>query len=293
MKRLIAVCAALLLGGTALAQGLPNLFDVGLGVRAMGYGGAYLALAEGSEALLYNPAGLAWLGRASADSSYTGSMGLVSVGWLAGAIPGFGVGAGYLGVGGITDPEGSPLNFGQFGLVGGAGLDGRRPPLSALPVPVPYAAGIALKFMSATVADASAVGVALDIGVLTRMSSPLGELRAGLVIRDLGFGLAVGETRDGWTTDIAIGAALLNPMGFIATVDLGTGYVALGVGWRAVPAMEVRGGLQLQGGALRWALGAGFSWEAFQIDYALQTHPFLGTSHRLAFGVDLSALLGW
>ncbi|HQM38040.1 MAG TPA: hypothetical protein PLN64_03945, partial [Candidatus Bipolaricaulis anaerobius] len=61
MRRAFALLGVVLVGGgIALGQGLPNPFDVGLGVRAMGFGGASIAIAEGTEALLTNPAGLGW-----------------------------------------------------------------------------------------------------------------------------------------------------------------------------------------------------------------------------------------
>ena len=125
-KLSIAVCTVALLMLPSLGQGLPNPFDVGLGVRAMGFGGAYTALAQGTEALLYNPAGLAYLPGIRADSSYSMPMGLYSVAWLAGAMPNFGAGLAYLSAGGITDPQGDPLTFSHLGAVVGAGFPADR-----------------------------------------------------------------------------------------------------------------------------------------------------------------------
>ncbi len=288
MKRLIALATVLLIGTWASA-GVLNPLDMGLGVRAMGLGGAYTALARGTESLLFNPAGLAHQNGVRADTSYTAAMGEFGVGWLAGAMPSLGAGVAYLSVGDIVDPEGNPLAFRQFSLVAGGGLNLARLPI---PAPFPGAVGGGLKLCSTRAADHSAVGIALDIAAQARLPLPFGDLDVGLAVRDLGLGLGIGEEGGGWSTEIALGAAVSLPMDVFAAVELSTHYTALGVGWQPVDVLEVRGGLQLATGIVRWALGLGVGWEEFTLDYALMTHPQLGTTHRLGFGVDVGALLG-
>ncbi len=279
MRRLCGVLIVVLTGGAALGQGLPNPFDLGLGVRAMGFGGAYMAIAEGTEALLTNPAGLAWSTGTRADSSLTSVLGLYTVTWIAGAIPSFGGGLGYLGVGGITDPDGNPLAFSHFVAVIGAGMD-----LTALRVaPFPAAGGVALKYDRVQIAGEAGGGVALDIGFLGRLATPVGRLQIGLALREFGFGPRVGNAAEGWSTDLAAGVALVNPLGFILAADLTAEYTAFGVGWSALGLFEVRGGLRVQAG-LQWALGLGVKWGMFALDYALLTHPVLAASHRFGFG---------
>lgn len=288
MRTMLALATVLLIGAMAPAQGTLNPLDVGLGVRAMGLAGAYTALARGTEAVLYNPAGLAHQRGFRADSSYTGGMGLYGVGWVAGAAPSLGGGLAYLSVGGITDPEGAPLNYSQFALVAGGGL--RTQDVPFLPIPFDAALGANFKINTARMADESAIGVALDLGFMTAFPTPLGELSAGLAIRDLGLGMSVGDSR-GWSTELAVGVAAELPLGLFSALELSSHYSALGIGWQIDP-LEVRMGVQLSGGTVRWALGLGVGWQQFFLDYALMTHPMLGTSHRLGFGVDLGALLG-
>lgn len=285
-RALLFVLFGLLAGATALGQGLANPFDVGLGVRAMGLGGAYTALAEGSEALLANPAGLAWVPSLRADSTVTNVLNLYTVGWLAGALPGWGAGLTYLSVGGIADPAEDPLTFSTFGLVLGFGLDARHIPFLSGLFPFPTAVGLALKYHQITVADASGSGIALDIGLLGRLSTPFGEVRAGLTIRELGFGARLGERDEGWSTDLALGAAWIHPSGLLGVLDLSTDYLAVGLGWALFRELEVRGGVRLQGGLVQWSLGLGVRWQAFAVDYALLTHPWLAPSHRFGFGVS-------
>jgi hypothetical protein len=280
MRQALTVLTVTLAGALALGQSLPNPFDVGLGVRAMGFGGAYIAIADGTEALLTNPAGLGWSPGVRADSSLSSVLGVYSVTWLAGALPNFGAGLGYLGVGGITDPEGNPLAFSNFAAVIGAGFD-----LSGMRLfPFPAAGGAALKFHRVQAGDEAGSGFALDIGMLGRMSVPLGALRFGLALREFGFGPRIGETGDGWSTDLAAGVALVTPMGFLLAADLTAEYTALGLGWSALGLFEIRTGLRIQAG-VQWAFGLGVKWGTFSLDYALLTHPVLSASHRFGFGV--------
>jgi len=281
MRRIAVFLVLALAGGVGLAQSMPNPFDVGLGIRAMGFGGASIAIAEGTEALLSNPAGLGWSRGIRADSSLSSALGLYSVTWVAAAVPNFGGGIAYLGVGGITDPKGNPLAFSHFAAVVAAGLD-----LAGFRMfPFPAAGGVALKFNRVQVADASGSGFALDLGVLGRMNTPLGAVQFGVALRDLGFGMRVGETADGWSIDFGAGVALINPLGFILAADLSSEYTAVGLGWSAFGLFEIRAGLRFQAG-VQWALGFGAQWGTFALDYALLTHPVLAVSHRFGFGVS-------
>ncbi len=290
MRKLFTVLAVIVVGAGASTQaGMLNPLDMGLGVRAMGLGGAYTALARGTESLLYNPAGLAHQNGIRADTSYTAAMGEFGVGWLAGAMPSLGAGVAYLSVGDIVDPQGDPLAYRQFALVAGGGIALARLPI---PAPFPGAVGGSLKLCSTRAADHSAGGIALDIAAQARLPVPFGNLDVGLALRDLGLGLGIGEEGGGWSTEFAVGASLSLPFDVFAALELSSYYTALGVGWQPLDVLEVRTGVQLATGIARWALGLGVGWESFFLDYGLMTHPQLGTTHRLGFGIDLGALLG-
>ncbi len=280
MRTMLALLILALVGSSALGQGMPNPFDAGLGVRAMGFGGAQTALAEGTEALLANPAGLGWTSGMRADSSLSSILGIYSVTWLAAAMPNLGGGLAYLGVGGITDPEGNPLPFSQFALAIAAGVD--LGPFRI--VPFPAAAGVGIKYNTVQAGDESGSGFALDFGFLGRTTTPFGEGRLGIAIQELGFGPTIGEEGDGWSTAFALGLGLKHPLGLTAALDLTSEYSAFGVGWSWAKLFEVRAGLRLQG-MLQWAFGLGVEWGMFVLDYALLTHPVLSASHRFGFGV--------
>ncbi|HEU68877.1 MAG TPA: hypothetical protein ENN53_06675 [Candidatus Acetothermia bacterium] len=280
MRTKLALLILALVGSVALAQGMLNPFDAGLGVRAMGFGGASTALAEGTESLLANPAGLGWTSGMRADSSLSSILGIYSVTWLSAAMPNLAGGLAYLGVGGIVDPEGNPLRFSQFALAIAAGLD--LGPFRI--VPFPAAAGVGIKYASVHAADESGSGFALDLGFLARTTTPFGEGRLGIAIQELGFGPTIGEEGDGWSTAFALGLGLAHPLGLTAALDLTSEYTAFGVGWSWARLVEVRGGLRIQG-VLQWAFGLGVEWGMFALDYALLTHPVLSASHRFGFGV--------
>lgn len=286
-KKITIVCLSALLGGAVLAQGLPNPFDVGLGVRAMGFGGAYTALAQGSEALLYNPAGLAATTGLRADSAYASPMGLYSATWIAGALPGFGVGVAFLSAGRIETAAGDPLAFSHFATVVGVAAAGEDLPYLGrfLRLPLPTIFGFGLKYDRVRVATEVGGNIALDFGLLSSLDLALGTVRLGISITDFGAGIGLGERTESWSTSLVLGAALLSPVGFIISTDLALDRFALGLGWAFGGGIEARAGLSSQGGVTRLSLGLGVSWQAFVLDYAFTTHPALGPSHRLSLGV--------
>lgn len=265
MRRVLVILGLTFAGAAGLAQ--VSLFDLGLGTRAMGLAGAYAALAEGSEGLLYNPAGLAQVRGIAVDSTVLS--GLVGAGYVGAAIPGLGAGLGYLGAS-VPGPGEEALGFSQFGLVAGFALDLKM-------FGFPGLGGLSVRFQSTTIAGAGQTGFALDLGVLGRWPSAFGELRGALVIRELGFG--------GWSTEFVLAGAWLSPFGILAALDLTSEYVAVGLGWNFLGMAEVRAGFRQEGGFFRWALGLGVRFGIFTLDYGLLTHPALPPTHRFGFGV--------
>lgn len=261
MRRILLALGVALAGMGGLAQ--VSLFDMGLGTRAMGLGGAYAALAEGAEGLLYNPAGLAQIRGITVDSTVLA--GWVGAGYVGAAMPGLGAGLGYLGT-----SAGENLGYSQLGLLAGFGLDLRNLGFPAL-------GGVALRYQSTNIAGEGSSSLGLDIGVLGRFPSPFGELRAALVIRELSFG--------GLSTEFVLAGAWLSPFGAFATLDLTSEYVALGLGWALLGGFEIRGGIRQEGGLFRIALGLGVRFGNYTVDYAFLTHPLLSPSHRFGFGL--------
>lgn len=260
MRRALLALALALASLGAWAQ--VSVFDLGLGVRAMGLGGAYAAVAEGAEGLLYNPAGLARVRGLAVDSTILASW--VGAGYVGAALPSVGVGLAYLGT-----SAGENLGFSQLGLILGFGMDLR---FFGLPG---WEGGLALRYQSTNIAGEGQTGFGLDVGVAGAFPLPVGDVRATLVIRELAFG--------GLSTEFVLAGAWLSPIGLFAAVDLTSEYTALGLGW-TLGFAEIRLGLR-QEGVFRVALGLGVRFGNYTVDYALLTHPLLSPSHRFGFGV--------
>ena len=258
-KKILAL--GLIIGPVAFAQ--VSIFDMGLGTRAMGLGGAYAALAEGPEALLYNPAGLAQVRGITVDS--TALIGWVGAGYVGAAIPSLGAGIGYLGT-----SAGENLGYSQLGLILGFGMDLRGFGFPAL-------GGAAVRYHNTTIAGEGFSALGLDMGVLGRFSSAFGELRAALVIRELAFG--------DLSTEFVLAGAWTSPFGLFASLDLTSEYVAFGAGWSFLDTFEVRAGIRQEGGLFRIAFGLGARFGNYTVDYALLTHSLLSPTHLFGFGL--------
>lgn len=284
MRRYFLGLFAVFIGGIALGQGLINPFDLEPSARAAGYGGAYCALAEGADALIFNPAGLSWGRDLYLDSGYLAHMGgLSSVIWLGGSFGPFAAAFTTLSAGGIqAAPGGSALAFSHMGAAVGAGIPGdifgfRAPGLR-------WGVGVAVRYDRAQLADQAGSGLSLSLGALGIV--PLGpwELRFGLAVEDIGFGITFADVqrREPWTMAMRAGVALVAPMATVA-MDYAGG-LRLGVGVRLSPMFEVRGGVAMAGAGLQFALGLGVRFNGFTLDYALLTYPVFAPSHR--FGLS-------
>ncbi len=278
-----AILAVLVVGIGVWAHGLVNPFDLEPSARAAGYGGAFCGLAEGSDALLYNPGALILPHRPEFSSDYMSQLGgLSSVVWLAGASGNWAGGIAYLSAGGIeTEPGGDALAFNQVGVaLAGAWELGGLP----LPLPLRLGVGATLRYVRAQLADKAGSGLSLGLGALGIVDVGAASFRVGIAMDDLGFGIGFGEDvpREAWSVGIRLGAALVLP-NFKLDMDYGGG-LRFGFGFPFNQALELRAGIALEGGMTRFALGLGFGWRSFTLDYALITHPLLPSSHRFGFG---------
>lgn len=88
MMLLIAVCA---FSSRAVGQELSSIsgsfIDIGYGTRASGIGFAYTGLAEGPDASIWNPAGLAQSSKMEFSAMYTKQFDLVDYNYVSGVIP--------------------------------------------------------------------------------------------------------------------------------------------------------------------------------------------------------------
>ncbi|MBN2057231.1 MAG: hypothetical protein JW782_00325, partial [Candidatus Saganbacteria bacterium] len=125
MKKLLTLFTILILtGGIALAQTgtIPDPMSIGVGARALGLGRAYVGMAEDSDALFMNPAGIARAGNPKLSSMYSSLMGDVTYTVVGGVYP-YGersaVGAGIINAHtadiNLTNTDGSLAGDGSWG----------------------------------------------------------------------------------------------------------------------------------------------------------------------------------
>ncbi|MFQ6116642.1 MAG: hypothetical protein ACE5LQ_00090, partial [Candidatus Bipolaricaulia bacterium] len=188
--------AILVIPALVQAQTMVTLFDIGAGVRPMGMGGAFAALADDENALFYNPAGLGFLTEMHLGSFYEPRFG-ASFGHLALAGKDLGVGLIFLNLGGIDarDAHDKPVGKGTFtyGSSGTVAAGGMR--LGDLPLrlglPQNLALGLAAKLYQVSSPEGgNGSGLGVDLGLLFIQGLQVGQLplglRLGAVIENLG-----------------------------------------------------------------------------------------------------------
>jgi len=181
---LLAAALVLTLSSAAYAAqdedpvGTAAMLDIGMSARAMGMGGAHIAVADDAAVIYYNPAGLALIDGHSVTSLYTslhGAAGYLAVGY---AQKNMGGGFIRLNASGIEETD-EPANvigtFGSSDFTAMAGY-GREvaPGLSV---------GGTVKLYSQSLACISGKGVTGDVGALYVMDD--GKLSFGAVARNL------------------------------------------------------------------------------------------------------------
>ena len=299
-----------LVPSSARAQSLVDIFDLGMGARPLSLGGAFAALADDENAVLYNPAGLATLAEFHFGSLFESRFARINDGSIAIAAPHFGGGLFFLDVGNIphTDETGQTqgaFDYGNFGLIAGAGYL-LSDILGASAPDLPLALGGQLKFLSVSsppagngVSFALSPSLLLDLGGYQLGLADLQKIRVGLTLQNL-IGLPLCYN-NGHCEPWAIGAKL----GFSADVahqlrlafDLDTsGDLHLGGEWHLERAdllregfeeLALRLGIMTTGNVFSFTAGFGVAYQYFSLDYAFISHPDLGGSHRISLGAHI------
>ena len=291
MMRLKSTALALVLlfalaaGATASAAedpvGTAAMLDIGLGTRALGMGGAHIAVADDAAAVYYNPAGLAFIDGRHITSLYTNQFGAASYMGLGYAQRYVGAGAMKLDASGIDETDEFANVTGVFGVTDLTLILG-----AAAKVMPQFGVGGAVKYYSQALPANSGRGVTGDIGVLFATDS--GRFRIGAVCRN-----ALGSLKyDSGHTDAfdrSFGAGVaVRPMDNLllaADVIWKDGMDARIGGEFRLGKFALRAGGGYRDEKLSFSAGAGFLLPAFSIDYAYQTHSVLPDSHRLSLCV--------
>lgn len=291
---LTLILAATVEGIEAQAQTI-TLFELGAGVRPLGMGGAFVALADDESATLYNPAGLAYLGAPQISSLYERRFEASNYLSALGALPRVGGGLSIFSFGPIEerneqDQVTGTVGYLQVGLLGAGGLALGDLPLGAGGFRA-LSIGSRLGLVGISTAEGgSGMGFSLSWGLLLRieelLSLPMEDFRIGLVLENapgLGMvnplrgvmGLAVRPVSLLW---VALDVAF--PLELHAGVELNVPFPE--GAFPIPPEIAVRLGFFTQGDVFSFTTGLGLGIGSFRFDYAFISHPQLPGSHRLA-----------
>ena len=288
------VLAALMAAGAARAQSAAgaDAFDfLGLdaNARAVGMGGAYTALANDSNALLYNPAGLARVPVSEATFMHNQHA--------------QGVGQQYIGVA-LKRGLGFQFNYASLGnvprtTISKPGGTGRRLNVSDTSLGVGYgrevapdlAVGGGVKYISESLGDVTANGYAADFGGLYRMPEVKG-LTLGASLLNLGPSVKFATNSEKLPTTLRLGSAYTmkvphNDLTF--ALDLTKNLldkVRLGLGAETLikEQFAVRAGFTTrQDAGLGLSFGLGWKGRRLGADYAFVPMGELGAAHRISF----------
>ncbi len=270
-----------------------TIFDLGGGVRALGMGEAFVAIADDEQALFYNPAGLAYQERLSLSAFYESHF--ISSHYLnaSAALRRWGVGVSIFSLGGVEERDANDtvkgtFDYASFALMGAYGLALSDIPLAATRAMSALALGVRVKsLLISTIEPGGGFGFGLEPAFLWNITKVnlagfrTEAIRSGLFFENL-ISTGTGPLRLRLGTallfsDVAVGLDIVVPFEF----HLG-GEVRV----RVLPGLgdlAIRMGAIVRQDAFSLTVGLGFALQDFQFDYAFNTHPQLPGSHRLAF----------
>jgi hypothetical protein len=189
----------LLAGGAVMSQEVTKVgttaagfLNIDVGARAIGMGGAYVAVADDITSMYWNPAGIARLDRAEAQFSHTRWIADVSFNYAAFALPlgnvgTVGVNATFLSMDEmerttVFEPDGTGETFSAgsyaFGLAYGRDLTDR------------FSIGFNFKYIHEKIYHSTATGAAFDIGTL--FDTQYNGLKIGMSISNYGTKMQMG-----------------------------------------------------------------------------------------------------
>jgi len=281
----VFLCVFIPLSGLAAHSGA--FLRIGVGARALGMGGAFVALADDPTALYWNPAGLVSLESGELASMYTNQFGLgAHFSFLAFGQPwneqsGWAIGILNLSLGQIPitglDENGRPIVTGYMGYSDTALFLAYAQSLFRSSI------GVTIKGIHQTLGEENGLGLGIDFGAMTPFIKPFS---LGMVLRTAFVNWSTGE-KAFLPVQLILGTAY-RPFPNV-TLALDTGLQTgrriefhVGVEYRLFSPVAIRFGLDR--GHL--TVGAGIAMTNIRIDYALMFHS-LGLSHRFSFGIRL------
>jgi len=258
---------------------------IGVGARALGMGGAFVALADDATAIYWNPAGLTYLKSGEFTSMYTDQFGLgtrfsfVAYAQPLGENKGLAIGVMHLSLGQIPitdlDENGRPI------VVEYTESSDTSLLLAYAQTLFKASLGLTIKGIHQVLAGESSWGFGIDLG----SKIPLfGSFSLGAAVRTGFANWSTGE-RATFPSQMILGVAYLSPNLIIVfdtsfQSDRGIEIHSGGEYW-PIPQMALRMGLDRG----KPTMGTGFVIGGFKLDYALLFHE-LGLCHRFSFGME-------
>ncbi|MBC7188057.1 MAG: hypothetical protein H5U38_13615 [Calditrichaeota bacterium] len=272
-RRFAERCGMLLVLLLAAERAFPAFERLTVGARPVGMAGAYVGLAQGPEALLINPAGIATASGITGSAFYGRPFGLKE-------LDASGVSLFY------------PLRYGGIG--GAVRLFGRSPyqeqvfSLGAGMVVLPhlYVGATAHLYHLRIASYGSASTAGADLGVLMNVTY---NVRWGVVVSNLNRP-RIGDCREQLPQVLATGVSVTPAPPLVVTVDVHKDVrypaeVRIGAAYRPVAPLALRCGLQTNPG--RFAAGVGLWAGIVRMDYAVSHHYDLGLTHSVSLTVGI------
>ena len=293
LTTLAGLAAAVLLYGTAALAGADGtagagFLKLGAGARAAALGGTYVGIADDVYAARWNPAGLAQLTSFQAAAQHLSEFGGITHQYVAMAIP-YGprlaFGADFIATQTTDNYRTELTDLNSFSNQDMAfGLS------AAWAVYPKVAAGISGRYLNERLADVTARGWAVDLGLLYR---PSREWSFGLAALNLGPQVTFvshaanlpmvvkGGVAYRWTPELLLAADISFPN------DART-YFSGGIEYQLTDYLALRTGYEVGGdfrGLDALSAGVAFSYQGFTLDYAFVPRGALGNTHRLGLRV--------
>jgi hypothetical protein len=305
MKRtfLIGIVGVMLTILPVQAQNALTLLDIEAGVRALGMGGAFVAVADDETTAFVNPAGLAGLRAMAFEFNAENRFSRATYGGLTFAGRNFGVGALFLNISDVVgrNDEGKlTQNFGYTSMAGyfSAGATLRDLSLSFLRTPPldNIAVGLRAQLYRVNFMPPQGETFGLTLSPAGLFTFPFGgesKLRIGLLVENLvPIGLTYGTGHDEpWRIGGRLGASLELQGNITLAAEIeSTGIFHLGGEFRftnlntpEVSGLAVRAGAIILRGGPMITFGVGAKVGTYELNYAFTGHPDLPPSHRLSF----------
>lgn len=276
-------------GGSTSTQSL----RLARGARAVGLGGAYSAIASGSDALGWNPAGMNTVRALQASASHLSYVQDINEDSLQLVLPIYGFGAWGLGLDYLYTSDTAYDNWGvqgeDFSVFDFAAQLG-----GSIELPYDLNLGLSYKILRQGYGTQFSMGSSFDFGA--QWKSLFKRLDLGLVAANLGTPMALGTEFGSLPTTFRAGLALhLTELWLFSAdydhqpsesfnkfhvgselgVEAGSATVFARLGYSIGPEREL-------GGLSGLAAGGGVQWGSLGVDYAWQPLGDLGTTHRIS-----------